>query len=353
LYRVDVVVPCYNYGCFLEQCVASILRQNGVEVRVLIIDDASSDNTPEVGQRLALSDPRVTFRRHGVNHGHIATFNEGLLDWASAEYSLLLSADDGLVPGALVRATRLMEQHPEVGMVYGMALIIGDDEPTKTIELASDDYRIISSSSFLQFCCNNCCNPVPTPTAVVRTKVQRLLGGYRAEFPHNGDLEMWMRFALHGPMGVLRGVQGYYRWHSRNMSRRYFDQKFSDRRELVQMFEHVLAPLNGRLPESQQWIAAASRQLANQAFGYAGNALDRGEIAEYRRWIEFTNEIFPRPGRSILPWRLQVRRLLGQTLWQKVRPSISRLRGRPVEVTHHLYPKVGSQWGWWPGTHLG
>ena len=74
----------------------------GVDVRVLIIDDASTDDTPQVGQTLASTDSRVQFRRHDANKGHIATYNEGLLGWAAARYSLLLSADDALVPGALL-----------------------------------------------------------------------------------------------------------------------------------------------------------------------------------------------------------------------------------------------------------
>ncbi len=52
-------------------------------VRVLILDDASPDNTSEVGAELAREDSRVTQVRHHVNKGHIATYNEGI-DWVSA-----------------------------------------------------------------------------------------------------------------------------------------------------------------------------------------------------------------------------------------------------------------------------
>src|SRR4051794_4607901 len=117
--RVDVVIPCYNYGRFLRDCVASVLGQAGVDVRVLVIDDCSKDDTPAVGAVLAAADARVEFRRHAVNRGHIATYNEGLLEWAAGDYALLLSADDLLIPGALARAAALMDAHPEVGMTYG------------------------------------------------------------------------------------------------------------------------------------------------------------------------------------------------------------------------------------------
>src|SRR5208337_1578043 len=83
---VDVVIPCYNYARYLRRCVQSVLSQSGVDVRVLVIDDASSDDTPQVGNDLAGSDSRVEFRRHEVNRGHIATYNEGLIGWSTAKY---------------------------------------------------------------------------------------------------------------------------------------------------------------------------------------------------------------------------------------------------------------------------
>jgi glycosyltransferase involved in cell wall biosynthesis len=64
---IDIVVPCYNYGRYLRSCVRSILDQSGVVLRVLIIDDASSDETADVGRALAKEDSRVTFWSHSVN----------------------------------------------------------------------------------------------------------------------------------------------------------------------------------------------------------------------------------------------------------------------------------------------
>src|SRR5689334_17262922 len=79
---VDVVIPCYNYGHFLPGCVNSVLSQLGVDVRILIIDDSSPDDSAAVGQHLATQHEAVTFRRHDTNKGHIATYNEGILDWS-------------------------------------------------------------------------------------------------------------------------------------------------------------------------------------------------------------------------------------------------------------------------------
>src|SRR6059058_5522639 len=87
---VSVIVPCFKYGHFLEGCVASVLAQRGVEVRLLVIDDCSSDGSAELIQRLAGQDDRVDFRLHAQNAGLIATANEGL-QWADGDYVVLLS----------------------------------------------------------------------------------------------------------------------------------------------------------------------------------------------------------------------------------------------------------------------
>src|SRR5436190_15792241 len=122
---VDVFVPCYNYARYLRECVESVLSQEGVDVRVLILDDCSTDNSEEVGLELAAADPRVEYRRHAVNRGHTTTYNEGL-DWVSGDCCLLLSADDVLAPGAFARAAAVMRAHPEVGLVYGQAITTAD-----------------------------------------------------------------------------------------------------------------------------------------------------------------------------------------------------------------------------------
>src|SRR5262249_39227862 len=120
---VDVIVPCYRYGSFLTQCVGSVLAQSVEDLRVLIIDDASPDNTAEVAADLARTDARVSVLRHANNKGHIYTYNEGI-DWASADYMLILSADDYLLPGALSRSASLMDDHSEVGLTCGNAVVL-------------------------------------------------------------------------------------------------------------------------------------------------------------------------------------------------------------------------------------
>jgi len=126
--KVDIVVPCYNYGRFLETCVGSVLDQSIRDLRVLIIDDASTDDSLSVAKRLAETDPRISIIAHAQNKGHISTYNEGIA-WASADYLLLLSADDLLVAGALDRAIAVMDANPDIVLTHGDCTVWLDGRP--------------------------------------------------------------------------------------------------------------------------------------------------------------------------------------------------------------------------------
>src|SRR5262245_22370038 len=107
---IDIAVPCYNYSRFLRDCVTSILSQDFRDIRVLISDNASTDNSVDVARQLAAEDPRVQVFAHPKNLGPHANYNF-CVDWASADYFHLIDADDLLAPGAIARAIGIMEQN--------------------------------------------------------------------------------------------------------------------------------------------------------------------------------------------------------------------------------------------------
>jgi glycosyltransferase involved in cell wall biosynthesis len=109
---VSVVIPCYNYGHFLRDAVDGALDQPGVDVKVLIIDDASTDDSAEVAQKIAANDERIEVAIHPVNKGNLRTYNEGIIDWADSDYTVMISADDRLTPGALRRLATAMSWDP-------------------------------------------------------------------------------------------------------------------------------------------------------------------------------------------------------------------------------------------------
>ena len=118
-------------------------------------------------------DKRVEYRRHSVNHGHIATYNEGL-DWAAGDYTIVLSADDLLAPGALLRAVRLMDTHPEVGLTHGRDITFQTEPPLSGVQSDLEEcrWRIFTGPEFLESCCAEGGNLVLS-TAVVRPNCRK------------------------------------------------------------------------------------------------------------------------------------------------------------------------------------
>jgi glycosyltransferase involved in cell wall biosynthesis len=334
--RIDVIIPCYKYAHFLRGCVDSVTSQPVTDLRVLILDDCSPDNTPEVAAELLARDRRIAYRRHAVNQGHVATFNEGL-DWACGDYTLLLSADDMLTPGALGRAVRFLDAHPEVGLVYGRQIVFRTDQPLPEAGPFPDECgsQVFSGSAFLEAACATGSNLVPTPTAVVRTRLQKELGGYRSDLPHTGDLEMWLRFAAHAPVGVLDADQAYYRRHGSNMSSGYYGTPLGDLQHRKAAFTVLFQEHGSRIDNAERLQGVMTRSLAEEAFWVAYHAFNKGDVGTCRAYLRFAGATYP-PIRSWAVWaRLRWKRLLGPRLWSWVRPVVDRFRGCLIPAAQH------------------
>lgn len=322
---VSVFVPCYKYAHYLRGCVMSALMQRDVDVRVLILDDCSPDNTPEVAEELLNQDPRVEYRRHACNRGHIETYNEGI-EWVSSDYILLLSADDMLTPGALARATRVMDENPQVVLTYGRDIRRAEFQFRDVPDQVDCKTRIASGPEFWRMCVERGGNIVSTPTAVARTAVHKTAGGYRKELPHSGDFEMWMRLAAYGSVGSIDAVQGFYRTHDRNMSHGFCELR--DTKQKKAAFDAVVHACGQRMPEAAEILGRADRALAEQAFWFGSNRFDQGDLATSRECLAYALSLAP-DLKDWGPWkRLRLKQLIGPAFWGVLRPTLQRVRGR-------------------------
>jgi GT2 family glycosyltransferase len=345
---VDVVVPCYNYGRYLRACVESILTQRDVDVRVLIIDDKSTDCSEEVGRALAQEDARVSYRRHAVNQGHIKTFNEGIIDWATADYTLLLSADDMLTPGALARAANALDRHPEAGLVCGMAVSqAGDVEPVAVPDASNPECRLIDGRAFIKRVCEFG-NEFASPVVIVRTSVQHRLGGYNPKMHHTSDMEMWMRFACHGPVVILNAKQAYYRWHNQNMSSHYYSQAISDRREQMETCLLILSEQGHRVPELHGWVAEMKRRIGSELLVTASNSFTLHHDDTWKEILASAAEFDPYLIAQRDWWKLALKRMIGRPALRFVRKQLNKANGRSIRDTRLDWTNHGKITGWWP-----
>lgn len=309
---VSVIVPCYDYGHHLEGCLASVLAQEDVEVSVLVIDDCSRDDSADVARRLAAGDDRVEFRAHRENVGLISTANEGL-EWARGEYVVLLSADDRLVPGALQRATAVMAEHANVGLVYGRTLFAREGRPFP--EFAGGRWRgtkTWSGEDWIRLRCRSGHSCISSPEAVVRNSIQRAVGGYDPACVHTSDLNMWLRIAAVSDVAYIRGVpQAIYRIHAGSMLRSR-EGAMSDLQGRRAAFDSFFAGRPARLGRPTRLRTLAARTLARQALWRASRHVDRGEQSDLvAELTDFALDVYP-DSRRLREWRgLRLRQWIG------------------------------------------
>jgi glycosyltransferase involved in cell wall biosynthesis len=320
---VSVVIPCYRYGHYLEEAVSSVLDdQDGVDVRVLVIDDASGDGSAQVAEAIAARDPRVEVVAHSTNQGHIATYNEGLLGWADGDYTVLLSADDRLTPGALTRAVALLDAHPEVGFAYGNVLWFSDGSSLPRSRSTTRGWSVWPGHRWLQGRYRLAQSGISSPEVVVRTALQRRVGGYDPHFPHLGDTEMWLRLAAHADVGYLRGVdQAYYRRHPDNMSAAYTSLDTFE--QYVSVFDSVLDRCRDTVPQPGHLADLAHRQLAREALLTAAQTYDRGRVDQVPvdELVGFALACWPE-ARSLPAYRsLRLRQGMGPYAWPYLRAA--------------------------------
>jgi glycosyltransferase involved in cell wall biosynthesis len=280
---VDVVVPCYEYGRFLRESVTSVLQQGIPDVRVLIIDNASTDNTLEVARELAAQDRRVEVVSRQTNLGHLASFNEGI-DWARADYFMVLCADDLLAPGCFHRAISVMEEYPRVNLTFGRELIITPDTSDPSINPLdlSSGWRVMDGAVVLKRLCGTG-RPdasrfmIAGTTALVRTSAQKRVGHYRSHLPHTADLEIWLRFACLGAAAETDAIQGIRRVHPLNRSASLYDVHMWDL-HWEAAFESFFRNEGALLPDAKDLRRMARHSLGERAYwGFVSNLL-RGDF---------------------------------------------------------------------------
>ncbi len=98
--RLSVIVPGFNAAATIERALGSVLDQHDVPLECVLVDDASTDGTADIAERIAAGDPRLRVVRLEVNGG-VSEARNRALDEARGEWLAFLDADDRLRPGGL------------------------------------------------------------------------------------------------------------------------------------------------------------------------------------------------------------------------------------------------------------
>ncbi len=223
---VSVLLASYNHEKYVEAAVRSIMEQKGVAFELLVIDDGSSDSSPEILERLSRE---LNFKyRHRPNKGFVPTLNE-LLSEARGKYFCTFASDDIMAPGRLSLQSAYLKAHPEKVACAGLVRIFRADGSLE--EQPDSRYAKVKNASFEDILLGNA-ELHGESEMIVREKFAEL-GNYDESFRFE-DLPTWLALSdRFGDIPVLPVICSYYR-----------DLPTSMHRNLNFIYSEILAVVN-------------------------------------------------------------------------------------------------------------
>ena len=243
--KVTVCLPTYNSGEFLTQAIDSVLQQTFTDFELIISDDCSTDNTPEIIQDYLAQDKRIKYFRNLENLGLFPNWNQ-CLEYASGEYITVFAQDDVMLPKNLEKKVEILDKYPNVGLVTSSIMVV--DANHKHLNWDWANYAEDKLVNGQHWVINNLgeANPICCPFVLIRRQFLEQVGGkFNANYAYAGDLELWLRIGLVADLYFVEETLGYYRWHQRNKTHSFDD--------VYQLQEHlkICSDLIDRLDFSQ------------------------------------------------------------------------------------------------------
>lgn len=183
---VSVIIPTYNYARFVGQAIRSVLDQTFTDYEIIVVDDGSTDETPEVLAGFG-SSIRVIRQK---NKGGSAARNTGIAA-ARGKYIAFLDADDQWEPCKLEIQVEALERDPEVGIIFSDIQHIVNGCPVHKRYLHERGYRYPASGHIFVNLLHE--GFIFTPTVIVSRAVLEDVGGFDTTLRNCEDVDLWFR----------------------------------------------------------------------------------------------------------------------------------------------------------------
>lgn len=222
---VSVVIPSFNYARYIREAVDSALAQTVSPLEIIVIDDGSTDNTPEV-MAAYVSNSRVHYLRQ-ENHGLSAARNAGV-HAARGEFIALLDADDRWKPEKLSRQLAEFTEE-QVGLVYCGREVFGE-HGTQDLNPADESKceRVLEWLTIATLFCPS--------SVIVRRRCFTEHGGFDESLQKVEDREMWIRLAKHWHFRCVPDCLVEWRQHGSALNRQTDGMELAFRETLRRAF---------------------------------------------------------------------------------------------------------------------
>jgi glycosyltransferase involved in cell wall biosynthesis len=198
-------MPVYNAERYVSEAINSVLAQTFTDFEFIIIDDGSTDASADIITQY--KDQRIRFIRKPRNEGLVSALNLGI-ELALGEYIARMDADDIALPERLEKQVAFLDSHPDVVVLGTKAWRI--DPAGKIIESMVSVTRWEDVHRYLRSGANRLIHS----SVMMRTEIVRKIGGYREQFRHAEDFDLWLRILEHGKICNLPEKLMLYRSNS-------------------------------------------------------------------------------------------------------------------------------------------
>jgi len=202
---ISILMPVRNGERFVVEAVESVLSQTFADLELLVLDDGSADSTPQILERLARADSRLVVHRRQPGRNLAEALNAAA-ELSRAPLLARLDADDVALPERLRLQTEFLDENPDVALLGGQALLI--DERGR--EFGRAEYP--TGDGELQQALRER-NPFVHSAIAMRREAFEAVGGYRDNFDHAEDLDLWLRLAAGRQIANLPQPVVKYRIH--------------------------------------------------------------------------------------------------------------------------------------------
>ena len=265
--KVTVCLPTYNKARYLPAAIASVLAQEFRDYELLIVNDASPDNTDEIVRGFV--DARIKYARNPQNMGLVENWN-CCLNLAQGDYAIVFHDDDVMLPGLLRREVEVLDGNSKVVLVHAAAQAIDESGAVFCVAAPHTWPPLASSLEFVTLYWTQ--GYVVMPSAMFRRSLALRLGAFNPDLKYSADADLWQRMAFEGQVAFLDELLISNRVHSSQTTQK--------------ILTNSLQMLDERLK-----LAEATRKLVAAHGGNLDREIDRHlsrvlaiDLPELRRW---------------------------------------------------------------------
>lgn len=227
---VSVLMPVYNTEAYLAPAIDSILNQTFGDFEFIILDDGSTDRSPEIVREFAARDSRIRFVP-AAHQGYVALLRQGLA-LCRGEFIARMDSDDISMPQRFERQIEFLRAHLDV-VVVGSRIVLIDpygsrfEKPQHYLEHDQIEAELLAGVGWA----------IVHPAAMMRRDAVNKLGGYRQDLCVSEDLDLFLRLAEIGKLANLPEVLLQYRQHLTSVNfTRYKEQKAVKRQIVAEAY---------------------------------------------------------------------------------------------------------------------